>query len=74
MHDKPHRKYVERLISALLCFNLESDREEGLRDRGEDMQKMTTCRIQTRDAAFRTEPTRYVHYPVTEYVLMRSKC
>jgi hypothetical protein len=44
---------------AFLCFIIELDREEGMVDRGEDMQQMNRGRIQTRVAVFRTVPVWY---------------
>ena len=45
--------YFKDLFSI---FIIECDREEGMGDRGEDMQQMTTGRLQTRVTAVRTEP------------------
>ena len=46
-------------LHFFLCFIIERDREGGMGDRGEDMQQMTTGRIQIRVAAVRTVPTWY---------------
>ena len=43
-------------IFTCVCFNVEQDIQEGMGDRGEDMQQRTTGRNRTWVAAIRTEP------------------